>query len=325
MEDELINLCEKFEVTTSNGLDATKAPRLSQWKEKTVRSGDQKSRRERRLAEIKEKRQIGFQNSRNLNPDASCIDADSSSKDADIFSKDAKHKKRVYSDFKHLLMQSEWLVDVPETPEDWYVAICPVGRRRILNAQFGKTCLYNKGGYETRTTWSSLPGGQRSSQTCETSQTLLDGVHCEKTNTFYILDLLVWNGYYYIDCEYDFRKFWIKQKLDDFENADKNNLKIKLVPSFPMLSMVEQFAKGLDELMVVGIDDEAPIVDGILFYHKETPYVSGATPLVGWLKPEHIKDQFPQVDLHQDYTIKLMDDKRKQYAAPEKLVGSHMN
>lgn len=32
-------------------------------------------------------------------------------------------------------------------------------------------------------------------------------------------------------------------------------------------------------------DNDTPSVDGLLFYHKEASYVSGRTPLVGWLKP----------------------------------------
>ena len=34
--DELANLLDQTEVTTNNGLDATKAPRLSQWKGETI-------------------------------------------------------------------------------------------------------------------------------------------------------------------------------------------------------------------------------------------------------------------------------------------------
>ncbi len=31
-------------------------------------------------------------------------------------------------------------------------------------------------------------------------------------------------------------------------------------------------------------------LDGILFYHKQTHYTSGSTPLVGWLKPWMLPD-----------------------------------
>jgi len=84
--------------------------------------------------EIKQNRQKGFDESRKLDDDD-----------------EKQKKKRVHSDFKKIMMQSEWLVDVPENIDDWYVAICPVGRRRMLNAQYGKTCLYNNTGFETKT------------------------------------------------------------------------------------------------------------------------------------------------------------------------------
>lgn len=38
--------------------------------------------------------------------------------------------------------------------------------------------------------------------------------------------------------------------------------------------------------------DNCPRIDGILFYHSETHYTSGRTPLVGWLKPYMLPDLF---------------------------------
>ena len=52
-------------------------------------------------------------------------------------------------EFKGALMQSEWLVDIPENFGDWLVKVCPVGRRRLLHAAFGETCLYNGRGQRT--------------------------------------------------------------------------------------------------------------------------------------------------------------------------------
>ncbi|KAG8292506.1 hypothetical protein J6590_037637 [Homalodisca vitripennis] len=44
---------------------------------------------------------------------------------------------------------------------------------------------------------------------------------------------------------------------------------------------------------------EAP-VDGILFYHNGAPYISGQTPLVGWLKPYMLPERFG-VQVPQEY------------------------
>jgi len=86
--------------------------------------------------------------------------------------------------------------------------------------------------------------------------------------------------------------------MGDLINARQNNIKLKLAPSFAMGQMHELFPLGLDELMNLEIDKDPPIVDGILFYHKEAPYISGTTPLVGWLKPEHMTEQFLTLKLH---------------------------
>ena len=81
---------------------------------------------------------------------------------------------------------------------------------RLLNANFGKTCLYTKTGYQTKMTWSDLPGGNRSDSS-DSHQTLLDGIHCEATNTFYVLDFVHWNGMSYKET-----------LLNRFENYEKS-------------------------------------------------------------------------------------------------------
>lgn len=44
-----------------------------------------------------------------------------------------------------------------------------------------------------------------------------------------------------------------------------------------------------------------PQVDGLLFYHRQTHYTPGSTPLVGWLRPYMVSDilgiQVPQCPL----------------------------
>ena len=89
-------------------------------------------------------------------------------------------------------------------------------------------------------------------------------------------------------------------------------------------------------------------VDGILFYHNEVHYIGGVTPLVGWLKPEMINEQFQNIQPHpvrylpffinilnwsveffkskieilfQSYTKEILNDKRHQPTAPEKLLS----
>ena len=60
-----------------------------------------------------------------------------------------QRKRKVFDEFQDALMQSEWLVDMPEDPSLWSVKVVPYGRRRLLDAQFGSTTLYDKRGRQT--------------------------------------------------------------------------------------------------------------------------------------------------------------------------------
>ena len=103
--------------------------------EKTAKAGDQRERRRRRLEEIKKSRQAQFSQNRNVDPENEKGNENSENLTNQSLAEPAiplkKNKdKRVHEDFKDFLMQSEWLVDVPEKFEEWIVVICPMGRRR---------------------------------------------------------------------------------------------------------------------------------------------------------------------------------------------------
>ena len=69
----------------------------------------------------------------------------------------------------------------------------------------------------------------------------------------------------------------------------KGSIKIVLIPSLQMNQLPKELAFDLNELL----DSESEIfVDGFLFYHNEMQYIPGVTPLVGWLKPAMISEQF---------------------------------
>lgn len=48
-------------------------------------------------------------------------------------------------------------------------------------------------------------------------------------------------------------------------------------------------------------------VDGVLFYHNSAPYVSGLTPIVGWLKPYMLPERL-NVDVPAEYLALKPDD-----------------
>merc|ERR1711935_654855 len=136
--------------------------------------------------------------------------------------------------------------------------------------------LYDKRGRQTNRYWSSLPGGGKK---CNLGQTLLDGIFDDITKTFYVLDVLAWAGYDYTNCESDFRFYWLEQKMT--EKDTKTDV----------------------------------FIDGLLFYHNEVHYQPGVTPLVGWLKPAMIEEQF-NIIAHQSYLNEITNDKRHQHQVP---------
>jgi len=274
-----------------------KEPRIRQWKTSS-KYGDQKIRRENRLKELKNKRDEAKNTARKLSNEDTCL---------------IRREGKVMEEFKGALMQSEWLVDIPENFGDWLVKVCPVGRRRLLHAAFGETCLYNGRGQRTHKSFSGLPGGFYGSSHCET---LLDGIICSETWTFYVLDILTWDNYTIKDCDLEFRNFWLNQKMESFSQK-KGGLRIVLAPSFELTEINSALEKRLVETFPT--ESIVPLVDGFMFYHKEAEYQEGTTPLVGWLKPEHIEDQFPNARLHLEFKKKPFMDLRKQYDAPDAL------
>ena len=65
-----------------------------------------------------------------------------------------------------------------------------------------------------------------------------------------------------------------------------------------MNELKSKLENDVTNLMHLEMDAEIPLIDGIMFYHRETPYINATTPLVGWLKPEHISEQFENIKTH---------------------------
>jgi snurportin-1 len=56
---------------------------------------------------------------------------------------------------------------------------------------------------------------------------------------------------------------------------------------------------------------DGPAVDGLLFYHSETHYTPGITPLVGWLKP-HMMPVVLNVPVAPVYLQKMESSKKRE-------------
>lgn len=57
-------------------------------------------------------------------------------------------------------------------------------------------------------------------------------------------------------------------------------------------------------------------VDGVLFYHKDCPYLSGQTPIVTWLKPYMIPEKL-QLPVHESY----LANKPKNYTTLQEYLN----
>ncbi|KFO82040.1 Snurportin-1, partial [Cuculus canorus] len=144
----------------------------------------------------------------------------------------------------------------------------------------GTTAAYTKSGYCVNRFPSLLPGGNRHNSVSEKVYSILDCIYNEVKQTYYILDVMCWRGHPVYDCQTDFRFFWLFSKIQEEEGLGEksriNPFKFVGLQNFPCTS------ESLCKVLAMDFPFE---VDGLLFYHKQTHYTPGSTPLVGWLRP----------------------------------------
>ena len=264
---------------------------------------------------------------------------------------EAAVKKRKYNNF---LMMSEWMIDAPKDfPDKWILCVCPVGKRCCVVSTQGSTRCYARNGYQFLGNYSfpsSLPGGCKVAKVGKTGKTgncILDCIYVDRDRTFYVLDLILWNGVSFFGCETTFRHYWLDSHFEELAESSgtgseerKNQLKFpyrfKVLPrtnsntecisqaisdfdrqfnpreDTKEPSLVEEKQEtdsgyDRDELMIedrvrdslasnAGSRPHRSLpkelqrkrrrveVDGLLFFHRDSLYVSGVTPLVLWLK-----------------------------------------
>ncbi|XP_071794822.1 snurportin-1-like [Asterias amurensis] len=270
-------------------------PRLSQFKQK----GNKLNQEERRLShlESQKRERLDYVNK------ARCLaeedwdnykdeeEDNGDNKEEEMESASSKtHVKRKERPryYRNQLMLSEWLVEVPtDLAKDWLMVLCPVGKRTFVVAAKGKTSSYSRSGYRLSTFPSQLPGGCRKNKHNNTEYSLLDCIFHEASRTFYILDIMCWRGHPVYDSDTEFRFFWLHSKVADVpiltQSSSTNPFRFLPLPNFPCHTSV------IEETMAKPAPFQADL-DGILFYHKQTHYTSGSTPLVGWLMPWMLPD-----------------------------------
>ncbi|EAT48218.1 AAEL000724-PA [Aedes aegypti] len=179
--------------------------------------------------------------------------------------------------YRDKVQLSEWMYEKPDDLENWFLVPCPVGIRCLLVIRKGLAVAYRKDGRSITRFSTRLGKKQR--------VTVLD-CFMTKSRIFYALDLLVYNEMDLVQCECQFRFQWLRSKMEEdnlqkrFCTAMENPWELELIPTMDFKSpgQVEQC------LSKYPMFPDTPL-DGLLFYHKESNYIYGRTPLVTWLFP----------------------------------------
>ena len=190
--------------------------------------------------------------------------------------KGPRHAKRPNN---NQLQLSEWLIEKPDDWSDWYLVPCPKGTRCLVVAHNGRTESFNKHGKFLKHFRSDLPGDS----TNKRATTILDCIFISSTKEYHVLDVLAYRNQDMVNCDAEFRFFWIASKIID-EQLDV--VTVSNEHTFKMIERIDcadEMAIG-ERLSTYPIwEKNLPELDGFLFYHKESSYVHGKTPLVGWL------------------------------------------
>ncbi|CAG5134387.1 unnamed protein product [Candidula unifasciata] len=298
--DDLAAIVGSFAITSEPNRTSAPHPRYSQYKERTPKY-DQNSRR-KQLLELQKNQRFDYLSHVRRLTDNDWNNKEEKEEDDDE-SMELEHKlSRPGRYYKNQLMMSEWLVEVPSNLEtEWITVLCPVAKRCLVVTSRAKTKAYSKSGYCINTFPSHLPGGCRSSR--EKNTTILDCLYSEANQTYYILDLMCWNGCSVYDSETEFRFYWMHEKLREYsslqETSSSNPFKFIGLPSFGCTQ----------DVISTAIASAAFQIDGILFYHKRTHYIFGSSPLVVWLKPFMLEEilgitvpDCQKVEMPQNYT-----------------------
>ncbi|XP_055911520.1 snurportin-1 [Eupeodes corollae] len=238
------------------------------------RSDVQENRRKQLLKEQKLHRSLFQDESRNLQEIVT--------KTVKNDGKGGRHKVRTFKKKYQIdakLQLSEWLREKPENINDWFLVPCPKGQRCMVMACNGYTEMYSKAGRLLDTFKSLLPGNVGS----KNDVTMLDCVYVDEKSTFYILDALAFGNQDLINCEAQFRFFWLTSKFLENsydEISDRNPYAFECIKFFDFENTTS-VSIGLQQFPLW--ENNSPELDGFLFYHKEASYTFGTTPLVGWL------------------------------------------
>ncbi|XP_065147525.1 snurportin-1 [Paramisgurnus dabryanus] len=290
-------LSSSFSVSKEPNSTSAPHPRLAQYKSKY--SVLEQSERRRRFLELQKEKRLNYVNHARRLADGDWTGADSEdeededkksqqqlNKSTDEEGMEIEQRKKLPRHYANQLMLSEWMVDVPaDLSSDWLMVVCPVGKRSLVVASKGSTSSYTKSGYCVNRFPSLVPGGNRHNSALGKDYTILDCIYSEIDRTYYILDVMCWRGHPVYDCSTEFRFYWLQSKVEEAEDLSEI---FKINPfRFVSLNSITCSTESIQKALA---HEYNFTVDGLLFYHKETHYTPGSTPLVGWLRPYMVAD-----------------------------------
>uniref|UniRef100_A0A8C3J5F0 Snurportin-1 n=1 Tax=Calidris pygmaea TaxID=425635 RepID=A0A8C3J5F0_9CHAR len=247
-------------------------PRLAAYK---PRGGSGQAERRQRLLRLQRERRLDYVNhARRLAEDdwagVESEGEEEEEKNEEEEEMDVDTGKKLPKRYANQLMLSEWLVDVPlDLEQEWVVVVCPVGKRALVVAS---RVSGSKGFHLAFARWvgQSLEHSSTSPVFVCAVYCILDCIYSEVKQTYYILDVMCWRGHPVYDCQ-DSQVFLLRAALQ------------QVTPNLSWcrgLFLPRCSTQHLPFLLLVFFQ-----VDGLLFYHKQTHYTPGSTPLVGWLRP----------------------------------------
>ncbi|PKY38413.1 hypothetical protein RhiirA4_391960 [Rhizophagus irregularis] len=172
--------------------------------------------------------------------------------------REPRHKIKGSNPYRNQVMHAEWMQEIPSDLEkNWYVVLCPKGKRCLVISAKGKTV-------------SRLRNGN-------------------VMNVFesYVLDLMCWKGHPIYDCDTEFRFYWLNTKFTEIERPTANTLTYKFNPLKAHYCDQDKISFLIKNPHSFGYRP-----DGLLFFNKRTQYVLGDTPLCGWVGIEKVEEMF---------------------------------
>uniref|UniRef100_A0A3Q2CSQ1 Snurportin-1 n=1 Tax=Cyprinodon variegatus TaxID=28743 RepID=A0A3Q2CSQ1_CYPVA len=280
MDDLTAALSSSFAVSKEPNSTAGPHPRLAQYKSKY--SVLEQSERRQRFLDLQKTKRLNYVNHARRLADGDWTGADSDGEDHEVDRQEngegstedeeameIERKKLP----KHYANQGSGVLQL---------FFCPVATELKRS---GSTAAYTKSGYCVNRFPSLLPGGNRHNSAMGKDYTILDCIYSEVDRTFYILDVMCWRGHPVYDCPTEFRFYWLQSKVEETDGlseiAKRNPFRFLSLQSTGCTAEAIQKALGAEYSFSV---------DGLLFYHRQTHYTPGSTPLVGWLRPYMVTD-----------------------------------